>query len=265
MLVLAYHADEEEFIAYPGHDRLCAQTGMKERNLIYTLHKLEARGELRVKKGIGRGNLTGFQLLLPHRKMQSDAVIGKEKMQPDAPFSGEKDAEGCSDSDEKRCNIAQEKVQSGVEKVQSAAEKGAKSTCAYKEMENKNGKKENNTFSPSPEPESESWPAEELPGQLSEYHQTILDISGEPSRHWKIIAKVKAMAKSLQSAGFAVADLRAFERDKGATQLNFFESAIGKWRKDQQRQQSPVTGISEFQAKMFGLNKTQKSPFKQAS
>lgn len=135
LIVLAHHVNEESDACFPSRETICREAGIKERNLIYCLKKLESLKEIEIERGLGRGNLTQYRLKLNREKVQPAASFNQEKgakesMQSPAPLRN------------KRCNPASQKVQSVVEK-------GATDGSAYKEIELKETEKEPCTASPS--------------------------------------------------------------------------------------------------------------------
>lgn len=158
LLVLAEHADKVSYECICGHATLCDEARMKERNLIYTLKKLETSGELVVTKGNGKGNLTRYKINLPRiekgtkdntQRVQRIAPLPAETLHPVAPFQAEekgaedctllppKDAADCtllaSEDESKGCNPSSQRVQSVGERVQSVVTKGATGGNACKE------------------------------------------------------------------------------------------------------------------------------------
>lgn len=120
LMVLATHADDDTLECYPGRQLLCEETAMGERNLIYALKQLEDLGEVRVKRGVGRGHGSHYLIALPNPKKVQNLV--KEK---GAKF-GNSTAKRVQDLVDKRCKIS-------LEKVQDLVAKGAKSGYTYKE------------------------------------------------------------------------------------------------------------------------------------
>jgi hypothetical protein len=96
LLVLAYHADAEDFACHPSRDLLCAEAGMCERNLQFILKRLEESGELTISRGNGRTHLTRYKLNLKRVK----------RVQGSSPFTesekGEKGAEDFTLSDSEK-------------------------------------------------------------------------------------------------------------------------------------------------------------------
>lgn len=134
LMVLATHADDVNFEGFPGRMLLCKEAGMEERNLVYCLKRLEAIGEIEIKRGSGRGNLTRYKILLPSaEKVQTLAPFPpQKKVQPSAPFIDEKVQATASFE-------SLERVQNPAERVQNPGIKGAKPTCAYNEIEHSEG------------------------------------------------------------------------------------------------------------------------------
>lgn len=140
LLILATHANDETFECYPGHVLLGQEAAMSERNLIYCLKRLEDLGEIGINRGLGRGNLTVYQIHLARvktaEKLQATASFNAlEKVQDSAikvqviaPFPAENLQPSAS-------FIEPEKVQDSVEKVQDSVIKGAKVPVAYKDIE----------------------------------------------------------------------------------------------------------------------------------
>lgn len=135
LMILAHHVNEESDTCFPSRETICKEAGIKERNLIYCLKKLESLKEIEVLRGSGRGNLTQYRLNFSQERVQRIAPFTEKKdamesLQPSAPF------------EEKGCNPASERVQNSVIK-------GAKSGNAYKDIELKETEKEPCTVSPS--------------------------------------------------------------------------------------------------------------------
>jgi hypothetical protein len=118
LMVIATHADKDALSTHLGLDRLCLESNMKRRNLIYTLAKLETSGELKIDHARGSGNVNGYTLTLPNvqpitpladdQQGESLSPTPSEIVQPVAPLE--------------RCNPSSEKVQSTVKKVQPIVE-----------------------------------------------------------------------------------------------------------------------------------------------
>jgi hypothetical protein len=62
LMTIASHANREGLNAFPSIDTIVKETLMSRREVIYAIQSLEEMGELRVKRGIGRGNPNHYEL-----------------------------------------------------------------------------------------------------------------------------------------------------------------------------------------------------------
>jgi hypothetical protein len=73
LMVLAYHANHETGLAYPGRRRLAQELLITERHVKRLVQGLVKAGWLEVKPGQGRGHLSVYRITIPpdeviHRK-----------------------------------------------------------------------------------------------------------------------------------------------------------------------------------------------------
>lgn len=156
LMVLASHADDS-LICWPGRDLLCRETAMSERNLKYCLRRLEEMGEIETKRGMGRGNLTVYKVVVAQRKGQSTApFMPADDLDTPAQAEPESSMNAREKGQSAAPYVPQEKGQNPVEKGQNPAQKGqdssgkgAKTVNAYKEVESS---KESSKESPAPIP-----------------------------------------------------------------------------------------------------------------
>lgn len=171
LLILARYAGDD-YETYCGYTRLSDEANISERNVVYTLKKLEASGEIKIERGSGRGMKTIYKINLPEvKKAQPAASIpesrqakraafpGADNQQPPAPFSVNQENEGDSErmqaaapyqthqnmqaaapfssesGEAKGCKLETERVQDSEKRVQTEGEKGAKPSDAYIERE----------------------------------------------------------------------------------------------------------------------------------
>ena len=81
---------------------------------------------------------------------------------------------------------------------------------------------------------------ERLWGELTPLEATVLEITGEQSRSWAVIAKAKEAAAALAKLGLTVADLHEFDRQRSKTcKLNFLASEVGAWWRDKSKRAAP--------------------------
>lgn len=64
LLSIASHANREGRSAFPSIDTISKETLLCRREVVYCVQALEESGELRVKRGIGRGNPNSYELPL---------------------------------------------------------------------------------------------------------------------------------------------------------------------------------------------------------
>ena len=83
LLAIADYAKDDLTGAWPSVDTLAKKTRLSERNTRYTLRKLEAAGELRVRKGAGPLGVNVYDILLDG----APQVVGGAKIAP-AKFAG---------------------------------------------------------------------------------------------------------------------------------------------------------------------------------
>ena len=62
LLSIASHANREGKSAFPSLDTIAKETLLCRREVVYCVQALEESGELRVHRGIGRGNPNNYQL-----------------------------------------------------------------------------------------------------------------------------------------------------------------------------------------------------------
>ena len=62
LLSIASHANREGKSAFPSLDTIVLETLLSRREVIYAVQSLEELGELRVERGIGRGNPNNYEL-----------------------------------------------------------------------------------------------------------------------------------------------------------------------------------------------------------
>lgn len=62
MLSIASHANREGKSAFPSLDTIALETLLSRREVIYAVQSLEELGELRIERGIGRGNPNNYEL-----------------------------------------------------------------------------------------------------------------------------------------------------------------------------------------------------------
>lgn len=68
----------------------------------------------------------------------------------------------------------------------------------------------------------------------------MLEITGEQSRSWAVIAKAKEAAAALAKLGLTVADLHEFDRQRSKTcKLNFLASEVSAWWRDKSKRAAP--------------------------
>lgn len=71
LLAIASHANREGRNAFPSLDTITQETLMSRREVIYCIQKLEESGELRVHRGIGRGNPSRYELPAVEKWLES--------------------------------------------------------------------------------------------------------------------------------------------------------------------------------------------------
>lgn len=138
MLVIATHADKDTFSCFPSREQLAAEANMSERNLVRCLESLEKTGEIAIKRGNGRGNLTTYTIILPSRKDDNMS----------SSFTGEKRVTEKGDKSERVTKkgdsmltpfdgIEPERVTEKGDNMSSpfTSRKGDKPACAYKDIE----------------------------------------------------------------------------------------------------------------------------------
>jgi hypothetical protein len=64
LLSIASHANREGKNAFPSLDTICKEALVSRREVIYSIQALEEKGELKIERGIGRGNPNHYEL--PH-------------------------------------------------------------------------------------------------------------------------------------------------------------------------------------------------------
>ena len=82
MLSIASHANREGRNAFPSIDTIAKESLLSRREIIYAIQAMEELGELRVHRGIGRGNPNHYELPLVERwlqKVQSLHQLGETK------------------------------------------------------------------------------------------------------------------------------------------------------------------------------------------
>lgn len=106
LLAIASHANREGKCAFPTVATLSLEARLSEREVRYCIQALEERGELRIQRGIGRGNPSRYEL--PHVLPWLEAVNNKyQKGAKSAPLhkgKGAYDSVKGAISDTKRCN-----------------------------------------------------------------------------------------------------------------------------------------------------------------
>lgn len=104
-LAVADFADVDG-LAFPGVDLIAEKARLGKRRTQDIIKGLEVRGYLIIDRKSGRGNKSVFRLQKVQRIAPFTADVTAEKVQSVAPFT-----------ENKRCNLASEKVQSSVKKA----------------------------------------------------------------------------------------------------------------------------------------------------
>jgi hypothetical protein len=79
-------------------------------------------------------------------------------------------------------------------------------------------------------------PQERLQGQLTPLEATVAEITGEQSRHWSVVDKIRTAAATFAKLGITVEDLHEFDRQRAKTcKLNFLTSEVSAWWRDKSK------------------------------
>jgi Helix-turn-helix domain len=98
LLSIASHANREGKCAFPSLDTIAKETLMCRREVIYCVGALEESGELRVHRGIGRGNPNNYELPFVEKWLQKVHSLHQlERKGATQPVKG-------AIYDNKRCN-----------------------------------------------------------------------------------------------------------------------------------------------------------------
>lgn len=122
LIAIASHADRDGLKAFPSLDTLARETLLSRREVIYSVQTLEELGELRVIRGIGRGNPNQYELpkvarWLLDKEIEKKKTSHREKVQAVHHLDSQK-VQSVHQFDG-------EKVQTEAEKVQITTIKGA--------------------------------------------------------------------------------------------------------------------------------------------
>lgn len=141
LLSIANHANAEGVDSWPSILSIGEEAGLSEREVRYSIRKLEEMGELVTIRGVGRGNSNVYRVTVAPEKR---VIVAPEKKGANiAPIVGDEN-EGVSTTkgansapitkEEKGQSATVKGAKSVTQKGQSATIKGAKSVGAYKEL-----------------------------------------------------------------------------------------------------------------------------------
>lgn len=138
LMVIATHADKETFSCFPSREELALAANMSERNLLRYLQAIAQTGELVMRQGNGRGNLTTYTLNLPGRK--GDDMSSSFSKAERVTKKGDKPERVTEKADNMTTPFNEPERERVTEKEDNMAspftgEKGDKSACAYKDIE----------------------------------------------------------------------------------------------------------------------------------
>ncbi len=145
LLMIANHAHADGTNAFPSIETLARECRMSERQIKRIIQKLEESGELRVERGVGRGNVNYYVIVMDGEQSHTSQDEA-QKVTPMSPFPEDEEQE----HEEKVTPVSPFPEDESREKVTSGDEKGDKMSPFSGEKVTSEAKKGDIAMSPEP-------------------------------------------------------------------------------------------------------------------